>query len=59
MKSAKTFLGATATTLSSMKTIRMTGLSNISFDVIDRLRRDELSAGGGFRWLMALTGTIG
>jgi hypothetical protein len=49
MEPAKMLLGATATTLSSMKAIRMTGLSDISFSVIDRLRSDEIRAGGGFR----------
>lgn len=59
MEPAKILLGATATTLSSMKAIRMTGLSDTSFNVINQVRSDEIRAGGGFRWLMAWTGTIG
>lgn len=52
-------LGVTSAVLSAMKAIKMSGLTETTFDIIDQLRNNEVSAGSGFRWIMALTGTTG
>ncbi|KAI5194185.1 putative multidrug resistance protein [Aureobasidium subglaciale] len=52
-------IGATASMLSSIKTIKMMGLSGAMSGLIQNLRIDEIHSASGFRWLIVFTNMIG
>jgi hypothetical protein len=53
------YRGLTSSVLGSMRGIKTTNLAALALDELNKSRKEELAAAGGFRRLGVLTSTLG